>query len=401
MNLTVKKFGGSSLGTPERIGRVADLIAQSVRDGERVVAVVSAMGDTTDELLELAHSVSPNPGSRELDMLLSSGERISMALVGMALEARGVKAQSLTGSQVGILTDSRHQQARIRTVLGDRVRESLDAGAVVVVAGYQGVCAETKEITTLGRGGSDTSAVALAVGLGANRCQIFSDVPGVYSTDPKTPGVQPKLWRELPYENTLVLASQGAQVLHVRSVEIARKYGLTLELKSSLEPQKPGTNIMKREEIKNLEGLKFTGVTCDRNRCLLELQLARPSVALGLWEQAEALGLSYSGLVSHDASASAWVDRTRVGDWDKQLRQWTQEGFVRQFELKTRLVPVAAVGECFSQGAYARALTALREENIEPEIARVDSLSIVLGVPEHRADDAVRALHKNFLEGNA
>lgn len=403
MNLTVKKFGGSSLASPERIGQVADLIKKSVESGERVVAVVSAMGDTTDDLLELAHGVSAVPPTRELDMLLSSGERISMALMGMALEARGVKAQSLTGSQVGVLTDSRHQQARIRTILGGRVRESLEAGAVVVVAGYQGVCAETKEITTLGRGGSDTSAVALAVGLGADRCQIYSDVPGVYSADPRLEGkgIRPRLWEELSYETTLLMSRQGAQVLHLRSVEMAKKFGLKLELKSSLEPERTGTCVMNRNDMKNLEGLKFTGVTSDRNRCLLEMSLARPSVGPSLLDQAETQGLNTQSLVIHESRLLAWVDRSLVAEWDKRLRQWVQEGFVREFELKTRLVPVSAVGECFSQVAYSRALAALRQDHIEPEAVQVEGYCVIFGVAEHRAEDAVRVIHQQFLEVSA
>jgi aspartate kinase len=198
VNLLVQKYGGTSVGSPERIQAVADRVARAKREGKSLVVVVSAMGDTTDELIELAHRISKNPHPREMDMLLTVGERISMALLSMALADRGVPAVSLTGSQTGIITDTGHRRARIRRILGDRVRAALAENKVVIVAGFQGV-SEAKEITTLGRGGSDTTAVALASVLGAEACEIFTDVDGVFSADPRiVPEAQ--LWKRIPHD---------------------------------------------------------------------------------------------------------------------------------------------------------------------------------------------------------
>ena len=241
MGLVVQKYGGSSVSDAERIKRVAERIVATRKAGHDVCVVVSAMGDTTDELLDLAQQVSPLPPGRELDMLLTAGERISMALLAMAIQSLGLSARSFTGSQAGVITDSTHGKARIIDVTPGRISEALENGHIAIVAGFQGVSQDSKDITTLGRGGSDTTAVALAAALRAEVCEIYSDVDGVYSADPR---IVPNA-RQLPtvsYEEMLELAASGAKILHLRCVEYARRYGVPLVVRSSFS-SKPGTLI--------------------------------------------------------------------------------------------------------------------------------------------------------------
>ena len=241
MGLVVQKYGGSSVSDAERIKRVAERIVATRKAGHDVCVVVSAMGDTTDELLDLAQQVSPLPPGRELDMLLTAGERISMALLAMAIQSLGLSARSFTGSQAGVITDSTHGKARIIDVTPGRITSALAEGHIAIVAGFQGVSQDSKDITTLGRGGSDTTAVALAAALGAEVCEIYSDVDGVYSADPRLVPTA----RHLPtvsYEEMLELAASGAKILHLRCVEYARRYDVPLVVRSSFS-NKPGTLI--------------------------------------------------------------------------------------------------------------------------------------------------------------
>ncbi|MGV1034256.1 MAG: aspartate kinase [Microbacteriaceae bacterium] len=239
MSLIVQKYGGSSVADAESIKRVARRIVETKQAGHQVVVAVSAMGDTTDELLDLAHEVNEHPDARELDMLLTAGERISMAVLAMAVEALGVSAQSFTGSQAGMITDSKHGAARIVDVTPGRLQEALDDDQVVIVAGFQGFSRESRDITTLGRGGSDTTAVALAAALGAEVCEIYTDVDGVFTSDPR---VVPKAHKldKVTSEEMLELAAAGAKVLHIRAVEFARRHGVKLHVRSSFSPA-PGT----------------------------------------------------------------------------------------------------------------------------------------------------------------
>ncbi|WP_243063352.1 aspartate kinase [Humibacter sp. RRB41] len=232
MALIVQKFGGSSVADPESIKRVAKRIVETRKAGNEVVVAVSAMGDTTDELIDLAHEVTPIPEPRELDMLLTAGERISMALLAMAIKSMGHDARSFTGSQAGMITDAQHGSARIVDVTPGRIREALDEGAVVIVAGFQGFSRESRDITTLGRGGSDTTAVALAAALEASVCEIYTDVDGVYTSDPRIVPLARKI-DHITSEEMLELAAAGAKVLHIRAVEYARRHGVTLHVRSS------------------------------------------------------------------------------------------------------------------------------------------------------------------------
>ena len=232
MALIVQKFGGSSVADPESIKRVAKRIVETRKAGNEVVVAVSAMGDTTDELIDLAHEVTPIPAPRELDMLITAGERISMALLAMAISSLGHEARSFTGSQAGMITDAQHGAARIVDVTPGRLRDALDEGAIVIVAGFQGFSRDTRDITTLGRGGSDTTAVALAAALDADICEIFTDVDGVFTSDPRVVPLARKIDR-ISSEEMLELAAAGAKVLHIRAVEYARRQNVTLHVRSS------------------------------------------------------------------------------------------------------------------------------------------------------------------------
>ena len=261
MSLVVQKYGGSSVGDAEQIKRVAQRIVDARRDGNEVVVIVSAMGDTTDDLLDLAQQVSPLPPPRELDMLLTAGERISMALLAMAIANLGFEARSFTGSQAGVITDSVHGRARIIDVAPGRIREALDAGYIAIVAGFQGVSQDTKDITTLGRGGSDTTAVALAAALQADVCEIYTDVDGVYTADPRRVSNAKKL-AQISYEEMLEMAASGAKVLMLRCVEYARRYGVKVHVRSSFS-DRSGTWVVGLPEEELVEQAIISGVAHD------------------------------------------------------------------------------------------------------------------------------------------
>ena len=262
MSLIVQKYGGSSVADAESIKRVAKRIVETRKAGNKVVVVVSAMGDTTDELMDLANEVVPQPSGRELDMLLTAGERISMALLAMAIKGLGVEARSYTGSQAGMITDAQHGSARIVDVTPDRVRNAIEAGAVAIVAGFQGFNRGTGDITTLGRGGSDTTAVALAAALGADVCEIYTDVDGVFTTDPRMVPSARKI-EKITSEEMLELAGSGAKVLYIRAVEYARRHGVTLHVRSSFNNNTGTLVVNPVEGESNVEEPLIAGVAAD------------------------------------------------------------------------------------------------------------------------------------------
>lgn len=396
MSFVVQKFGGTSVGTPERIVSVAGRIAAAHRKGDRLVVVVSAMGHSTDELLSLGRSVSKNPPHREMDMLLSAGERVSMALLSMALSDLDVPARSFTGSQSGIITDTSHRRARIRRILGDRVRETVERNEVAIVAGFQGV-SETKDVTTLGRGGSDTTAVALAAALKADRCEIYTDVDGVYSADPrKVPGA--RLWKKIPYDLMLELAYRGAGVLHPRSVEIAKKFKVPLWVKNS-QGENEGTLIISKEEIKDgMESFRFAGVTADKERMPLAIRLARPTVLGAVMSQASKIGLTVMSPLFNEGRAWLFVERDAQPEWKKLLDTLCVQEFVADFEFHADLVPLSVVGECISQDGtvFCRILDLLSENSVRVPFGLSSATAFTAAVPEHRLDDALRLLHAEF-----
>ena len=265
MGLIVQKYGGSSVADAEGLKRVANRIVATKRAGHQVVVVVSAMGDTTDELIDLANQVSPLPNGRELDMLLTAGERISMALLAMAIGNLGNEARSFTGSQAGVITTSAHGRARIIDVTPSRITEALDEGAIAIVAGFQGISQDTKDVTTLGRGGSDTTAVALAAALDADVCEIYTDVDGIFSADPRVVPAAKKL-KTVTYEEMLELAASGAKVLHLRCVEYARRYDMPIHVRSSFSNNE-GTWVVKDhpEGGTNMEQAIIAGIAHDKS----------------------------------------------------------------------------------------------------------------------------------------
>jgi aspartate kinase len=267
--LVVQKYGGSSVADAERIKRVAERIVAARKSGDEVVVVVSAMGDTTDELIDLAHQVSPLPPGREFDMLLTAGERISMALLAMAIHNLGYEARSYTGSQAGVITTSVHGKARILDVTPGRLRSALDEGAIAIVAGFQGISQDTKDITTLGRGGSDTTAVALAAALDADVCEIYTDVDGIFTADPR---IVPNARHiaQITYEEMLELCACGAKVLHLRSVEYARRANLPIHVRSSYS-DKTGTLVTGSMEDLPVEQALITGVAHDRSEAKITI----------------------------------------------------------------------------------------------------------------------------------
>ena len=270
MGLIVQKFGGSSVADAEGMKRVAARIVATKKAGHQVVVVVSAMGDTTDELIDLANAVTPIPQGRELDMLLTAGERISMALLAMAINNLGFEALSFTGSQAGVITDSVHGKARIIDVTPGRIREAIDSGAIAIVAGFQGISQDTKDITTLGRGGSDTTAVALAAALDADVCEIYTDVDGVFSADPRVVPAARKL-KTVTYEEMLELAAAGAKVLHLRCVEYARRFNLPVHVRSSFSPNEGTWVVENHPEGGTMEQAIISGVAHDKSEAKITI----------------------------------------------------------------------------------------------------------------------------------
>jgi len=270
MGLIVQKYGGSSVADAEGMKRVANRIVAAKRDGNQVVVVVSAMGDTTDELIDLAKQITPIPSGRELDMLLTAGERISMALLAMAITNLGHEARSFTGSQAGVITTSAHGRARIIDVTPGRIQEALKEGAIAIVAGFQGISQDTKDVTTLGRGGSDTTAVALAAALDADVCEIYTDVDGVYSADPRVVPTARKL-KSVTYDEMLELAASGAKVLHLRCVEYARRYNLPIHVRSSFSTNE-GTWVVKdHPEGAAMEQAIISGIAHDKSEAKITI----------------------------------------------------------------------------------------------------------------------------------
>lgn len=392
MALWVQKYGGTSVGSPERIRSVADRIVQARNEGHALVVVVSAMGRTTDELIDLAHQVAKQPPDREMDMLLTVGERVSMALLSMALAERGVAAISLTGSQSGIITTDGHRRARIVRILGDRIRRGLDEGRVVIVAGFQGV-SESKEITTLGRGGSDTTAVSLAATLKAEKCVIYTDVDGVFTADPRVvPEARfvPRIAHDLMVE----LAHRGAGVLHPRSVELAKRYRVPLEVAHSLN-RKEGTIV----EASPMEAGRIVGVTADEDRPLVTLTLARPTLIESIWSQAASAHLSLLAPIVMDRSMMFFIESESQGEWKKILDRMLTDGFLESVSIDPDWVPVSLVGERVSQEGelLEQVYSTLKSAHVEVRMAAASPLALTLGVRKNRCEDAIRALHGRFL----
>jgi aspartate kinase len=399
VNILVQKYGGTSVNGPDRIRAVAARIAAARAAGHAMVVVVSAMGDTTDELIALAHQVSPHPSRRELDMLVTTGERVSMALVAMALHDLGVNAISFTGSQSGILTDERHASARIVGVKPDRIRAALDAGQVVIVAGFQGVSPKTKEITTLGRGGSDTTAVALAAALGRVRCEILTDVDGVYTADPRVAPAA-RLVPRMGYRACSALAHLGGRVLHARCVDLAARERVPIAVRSAFH-EAPGTDI----EEDRVEAPKVEAVThrADVSLAIAEGNAGGRGEARGIVE-AVAEQFPALELVAHEQAdathgAIVWMGaRDDVAALEKQFREVRGPGGEWRLDVVHDTAFVSLVGLGLGATEAARAERALEKAGVPLVALRVTPSALVFRVANAQASGAVRALHAAFLE---
>jgi aspartate kinase len=406
--LTIQKYGGTSVGSPERVRAVAQRVVAARRRGSSMVVVVSAMGDTTDDLLALAREVTRGERAaidhpREMDMLLTAGERISMALLAMAIRQEGEQAVSMTGSQAAIITDEAHTAARITEVRADRVREALSNGNIVIVAGFQGV-SRTREITTLGRGGSDTTAVALAAALRADRCEIYTDVPGVYTADPrKVSGA--RVIPEISYAEMLELAAGGAQVMHARAIEIASRFGVDVWVGSSFEENSTAGGTLITGTPNRMEELVLTGITAQRGQAKLIVRgfpAGMRSVTAVLVALADA-GLSVDMIAEAQEPGGASQLQVTVAEAEMADAQRVVEQVLRDLgggavEAKAGLSRVALVGSGMHQrpGVYARAFRTLLERGVEVSAVSTSGISITLWVPDGKHDEAVSALHDAF-----
>ncbi len=405
MALIVQKFGGTSVGSPERIHNVARRVARTVDAGNQVVVVVSAMGGETDRLLGLARAVAPSPRGRELDVLLASGEQVSVALLSLALRTLGKPARSFLAHQIEIRTDDRHGRARIRSIAAPRVLDCVERGEVPVVAGFQGVD-DDGNITTLGRGGSDTTAVAVAAAVGADVCEIYTDVDGIYTADP---GVVPDARRieAITYEEMLELASQGAKVLQPRSVLFAMKYGVPVHVRSSFSPEE-GSWVL--GEVNRMEGVLVTGVTTDRNEAKVSLLGVRdvPGIAARIFDPLAAEHIPVD-MIIQNASEEGHTDvtftvpQTDVERAAEIVRKIADDVGARGVKTDTRIakVSVIGIGVRSNSEVAAKVFTTLADAGINIEMISTSEIRISCVIDARYAELAVRLLHEAFDLGAA
>ncbi len=398
--LIVQKFGGSSVANVERVQKVARRVAGYRRKGFDLVVIVSALGDTTDELVELAHKINLSPSEREMDMLLSTGEQISVALLAMAIHKLGFEAISFTGAQVGIITDKSHTRARIIKINADKIREALKAGKIVIVAGFQGVTLE-QDITTLGRGGSDLTAVALAKELAARECQIYTDVEGIFTTDPR---IEPKAKKieEITYDEMLEMASLGAQVMQARSIEVAKKFDVPIHVRSSFS-KKPGTMIIK--EAKRMEDVLVNGVTLNKKETKITVCDVpdRPGVAAKIFRELSGGGVNVDMIVqnvSHTRKTdiSFTVPKSDVHKAARITRKAAGKVGATEVLLDEDIARVSIVGVGMKShpGVAARMFEVLAQNKINIEMISTSDISISCIIQKRFAQNAVRSLHKKF-----
>jgi len=404
--MIVQKFGGSSVADAEGMKRVAQRIVATKRAGHDVVVVVSAMGDTTDELIELANQVSPMPSGRELDMLLTAGERISMALLAMAISNLGHEARSFTGSQAGIITDSAHGRARVIDVAPGRIQEALDQGAIAIVAGFQGVSQDTKDITTLGRGGSDTTAVALAAALDADVCEIYTDVDGVFSADPRVVPAARQL-KSVTYEEMLELAASGAKVLHLRCVEYARRFDLPIHVRSSFS-NKEGTWVVKDyPEGAEMEQAILAGVAHDRSEAKITIVGVpdRPGVAAAIFRSLADAAINLDMIVQNvSAAATGRTDisftlpktegQTGVNTLKKIQGEVGFESLI--YDDQIGKLSLVGAGMRSHPGISATLFGAMSDAGINIEMITTSEIRISIICRESDLDRAVQAAHTAF-----
>jgi len=408
VSLVVQKYGGSSLTNADSIKRVARRIVETRKAGNEVCVVVSAMGDTTDELLDLAQQVSPLPPAREMDMLLTAGERMSMALVAMAIANLGLTARSFTGSQAGVITDSAHGRARIIDVTPGRIRGALDNGDIAIVAGFQGVSADSKDITTLGRGGSDTTAVALAAALKADVCEIYTDVDGIFTADPRIVPNARKIAR-ISNEEMLEMAASGAKILHLRCVEYARRFDMPIHVRSSFSYQE-GTLIVSQpvdEEGVSVEAPMITGVAHDRSQAKITVVGVpdHPGKAAEIFQACADAEINIDMIVQN-------VSAVETGLTDISFTLPKTDGKVGVQALK-RIQPevgfasllyddhigklsLVGAGMRSHPGVSATFFKALAETGVNIEMISTSEIRVSVITRDDQLDDAVRAVHTAF-----
>ena len=400
MSLIVQKFGGSSVRDAQRIQNVARIIAETYVKGNDVIVVLSAQGDTTDDLIAKAQEINANPSKREMDMLLSTGEQISVSLCAMALEAMGLPCVSLAAWQVGIQSTAVHTDARIKRIDSERIQSELDQHRIVLVTGFQGVD-RNGDVTTLGRGGSDTSAVALAAAFGADLCQIYTDVDGVYTTDPRVTSGAVKL-EEITYDEMLELASQGAQVLHNRSVELAKKYHVNMEVVSSLE-RKPGTKV---KEVVKMEKTNIAGVAKDTSIARIAVVGLdhNPGVAFRVFSLLGKAGINVDAIIQsigRDTSKDISFTLPRA-DVEEAVRVLEDQKGALHFdhltvEDKIAKVSIVGAGMMTTPGVAAKMFEALYDANINIQMINTSEIRVSVLIDEEDAVAAVRAVHDKFF----
>ncbi len=407
MGRVVQKYGGSSVADADSIKRVAQRIVATKKAGNDVVVVISAMGDTTDELMDLAKQVSPLPPPRELDMLLTSGERISAALLAMAIANLGYSARSFTGSQAGVITTARHGDARIIDITPSRITEALDKGHVAIVAGFQGVAQDTKDVTTLGRGASDTTAVALAAAVEADMCEIYTDVDGVFTADPRIV----KAARQIPmisYEEMLEMAACGAKVLHLRCVEYARRYNVPVHVRSSFS-QKEGTWVVDRKEMKgsDMEQAIISGVAHDRSEAKITVvgvpdkvgEAARIFQTVAEAEtNIDMIVQNISAVATNRTDISFTLPRSDGATAMTALARLKDEVGYEQLLYDDQIGKVSVIGAGMRShpGVSARFFSALADAGVNIEMISTSEIRISVIVDENAVDAAVQAAHTAF-----
>ncbi len=395
--LKVLKFGGTSVGTLERIQNVANIIKDIKDEGHDVIAVVSAMSGETNKLIEYAENFSSNPKADEIDMLLSSGERVTSALLSIALNEQGYKATSMSGRQAGIITDNAHTKARIEAIDTTEMKKAISDGNVIIVAGFQGVAQDTHRVSTLGRGGSDLTAVAIAGAIEADVCEIYTDVDGIYTTDPR---IEPKAKKldKISYDEMLELASLGAKVLQNRSVEMAKKLNVNLVSRSSFTPEVEGTLITKEENI--MEQPVVSGIALDKNQVRVGMYgvTDRPGIASAIFTALADANINVDMIVQ-----TRGLDDTTDLDFTIPITDWEAcKSVMQKFEPETKnidyndsicKVSVVGVGMKSHTGVASKAFSALANENINIRIISTSEIKISMIIEEKYAELAVRALH--------
>jgi len=401
MSLIVQKYGGTSVGTVERIQAVAEKVARGHRLGDKLVVAVSAMSGETNRLIGLAKEIDAQPSMREMDVLVSTGEQVTIALLCMALNKLGIEARSYTGGQVRILTDNAHGKARIIEIDGHRIEGDLDAGRVVVVAGFQG-SDEDGNITTLGRGGSDTTAVALAAALNADECQIYTDVDGVYTTDPRVVGRAQRL-DKITFDEMLEMASQGSKILQIRSVEFAGKYNVPLRVMSSFE-EGPGT-LISLEDEDQMEKAVVSGIAFNRDEAKLTIRGIpdQPGVAYKVLGAISAANIEIDVIVQNvakdnSATITFTVHRNDLSQAESLLKQIAEDLGALEIDTDDQIAKVSIVGVGMRShaGVAATMFEALAKENINIQLITTSEIKITVVIEERYLELAVRALHTGF-----